>query len=423
MRKTILLPTAVTACSLFINGLAAQDSTISFSGRLQYDHVSYFNKQQNKINGRNEGFLQVALDSKTKQATRWRTAIEVREDMSDKSRNRIWLDELWVKHRMGFADFTFGKQILTWGTADGFNPVDNVNPIDYSDLLDTDDEKIGVYAMRAQLFCSSADIDIIWTPAGSYGKLPGVDSRWFPSLAMMGVPPPLSSAISGISVDEQNPDLTLDDGEAGARFRKRFRGFDLAISYYNGLDHLPEFRVDSSRLIQPEPELVLISEFYRQQVTGFEWVAALPYGMSIRGEAAFFVPEKNRPNRNKYIHAIAGVDRTFPIGTGSLMAVVEYIHDFRVTGEKYSIFDTRHIFRNTLFANLELTLNNGFTFNATSIFNLDSNDYLLRPEIHYLTTNGIKFTFRADILEGCDNSFLGSFSFNDRAQFKVTYTF
>jgi hypothetical protein len=57
--------------------------------------------------------------------------------------------------------------------------------------------------------------------------------------------------------------------------------------------------------------------------------------MSIRGEAAYFVPEKNRPNRNKYIQAIAGVDKTFSIGTGSLMAIVEYIHDFRVTGEKY----------------------------------------------------------------------------------------
>jgi hypothetical protein len=53
-------------------------------------------------------------------------------------------------------------------------------------------------------------------------------------------------------------------------------GFDLAISYYNGLDHLPEFRVDSSQLMQPQPELVLISEFYRQQVTGSNGLPRYP---------------------------------------------------------------------------------------------------------------------------------------------------
>ena len=423
MKNIIIIPAIVVFFFFSDNRLAAQDSTFTIGGYLQYDNVSYFNKQEGKINSRNEGLLQLTAGSGSGNRIQWKAIMELREDLSDENRNRIWLDELWMKQRVGIADITFGKQIIAWGTADGYNPVDNLNPVDYSDLLDTDDEIIGIYSIRTQLFFKSADIDFVWVPAGSYGKLPDISSRWFPPVNTLGIPQELLVSGMDISVKNYVPELTLESGEAAIRLRKRFSGFDAGLSYYNGYDHLPEYILDSTYLTQQEPKLVFDEVLYRQQVVGAEMVIVLPYGMSLRSEAAYFIPEKDKPYRNEYIQMITGIDKTFSVGTGSLTSIIEYIHDFRINGEPYAMLDTRHIFTNTLLTNFELTLNNGFSFNLVSIYNMDGNDYVLMPEINYLTTGGLKFIVMANILEGSNNTFMGSYSFNDRIQCKMSFSF
>jgi hypothetical protein len=50
------------------------------------------------------------------------------------SRHRSYLGvkEATVSGPQGPVEVTVGKQIYAWGTADAFNPTDNVNPYDYS---------------------------------------------------------------------------------------------------------------------------------------------------------------------------------------------------------------------------------------------------------------------------------------------------
>jgi hypothetical protein len=174
-------------------------------------------------------------------ATQWKAVTELREDLSDNNRNRIWMDELWVKHSVGKFDFTAGKQLINWGTTDGMNPVNNINPMDYSDLLDTDDERIGVYGLRTQLFLNAFDIDLFWSPIPVTGKMPQLNSRWFPSAEMMGIPVPLLQSGATLSINDNQPAMKVNDGEIALRIRKQLSGFDVALSYFNGYDHLPEY--------------------------------------------------------------------------------------------------------------------------------------------------------------------------------------
>jgi hypothetical protein len=62
------------------------------------------------------------------------------------SRHRSYLNlkEATLTGRQGPLEVTVGKQIYAWGTADAFNPTDNINPYDYLDVLDN--EKMAVWS-------------------------------------------------------------------------------------------------------------------------------------------------------------------------------------------------------------------------------------------------------------------------------------
>ena len=67
----------------------------------------------------------------------------------DTGQRRSYLDlkEATISGREGPLEITLGKQIYAWGTADAFNPTDNINPYDYLDVLDN--EKLGVWSASA----------------------------------------------------------------------------------------------------------------------------------------------------------------------------------------------------------------------------------------------------------------------------------
>jgi hypothetical protein len=389
---------------------------------VHYSHISYFNVQENKINSRNEGLLQIQLASKRESTLQWKAVSELREDLSDASRNRFWLDELWAKQQIGSFDVTLGKQLISWGTADGINPINNINPTDYTDLLDTEEERIGVYALRLQWFLNMADIDLLYVPLASFGVLPATNSRWFPSTEMMGIPAALGSGMP-ISFRSNTPESTLKSGELGIRYRKRFSGADIGLSYYMGYDHLPELTPDMSQFDPSAPQLVLLENYYRQQVFGVEWVVLLPWGMALRSESALFLPDGNNSTNNRYIQTVAGIDKNVSLNNSSLTIIAQYIYDHNLEDKAYGKFDLRHLFTNSPMANIDWVFNKGVSISLFGIYNIDSKDYYLSPKVSYTANSGLCFELQADMMGGETGSFFASYSFNNRVRAKMSYRF
>ena len=48
-------------------------------------------------------------------------------------------------------DMRIGKQRITWGTADRFNPTDNINPLDFSDITDLG-KRLATNAIKATYY-------------------------------------------------------------------------------------------------------------------------------------------------------------------------------------------------------------------------------------------------------------------------------
>lgn len=109
----------------------------------------------------------------------------------------VWendLDRATVKFPLGPADFTIGRQAITWGSAWFWKPSDRFSPFSPMDV--DPDIKRGVDGLRGEFFIDdTSSIDVIGT------------FEWH----------------------EDDPDEKFQFN-AGARFRTTFEGYDLAIS-------------------------------------------------------------------------------------------------------------------------------------------------------------------------------------------------
>ena len=158
----------------FLSALAAfsQEPKLNVEGELEIDHITYFKQLENKINGRNQGLVFLKLSSQLNSTASFCSSLEFRDDLSNNTRNRAYLNEAFIDLTFDDMDFRIGKQIYNWGKADGINPVDALNPTDFSDILDTDDETIGLLSLNATYYFKNFSLQGIFIPEFTSSVLP-----------------------------------------------------------------------------------------------------------------------------------------------------------------------------------------------------------------------------------------------------------
>lgn len=72
-----------------------------------------------------------------------------------------------------------GKQLVSWGTADIYSPTNNLNPVDYTDFFDLEDNQLGVWMLRAKRFHTNRfSTEVLISPFLPTIAAPNTDSRW-----------------------------------------------------------------------------------------------------------------------------------------------------------------------------------------------------------------------------------------------------
>jgi hypothetical protein len=189
-------------------------------------------------------------------------------------------------------DLTIGKQRVQWGTADGINPTDRLNPYDLSDLTDFT-ARIPTWAVRAEYYATDDwKVEAVWTPT-AHGPLlpPGADG----ALAGAGGPAPPRS-VSSWEEHFEGPLPRMSDNQYGLKIAGHTAGLDVSMSYFYGFDGIPA--VDRVLLVgQAEASA-------SQAFEGHAWTA-LPHirvlgadlatdwrGVGLWGEGAVVFPEE-----------------------------------------------------------------------------------------------------------------------------------
>jgi hypothetical protein len=415
-----------------INLLRAQE--IEFNGFVEVDHISYIeNKETSKVNSRNRGILQLELRSNFSDQSSIFSAVEFRADQSDLSRNRVYLDEAYIDLFLDDFDFRFGKQIIIWGKADGFNPTDNITPWDFSDILDTDDERIGVVALKANYYIGNWTLEGIIVPTFTPSVLPTENSRWFPTFPetvrnpiFPGAGPPILKAF----YEFQNPilpDENFSNAQYAGKISSTFSGWDVSVSYYYGWDDLPSF-YQSQYMTGDSLFLEIQPVYQRRKVLGIDF--STTFGKwGIRGEAAYFItadPNGTNPEiDDPYFQYVMGIDRTFSnlIGENNLFVLIQWIQEIPKYYTVYRNDDLNHVFQKSFTARMEYEFGAFSKIIIEGVYNIKNEDYYISPAFNYNIFDGVELKLSGEIFGGKADSFFGNYRDNNRVQVKIKYSF
>jgi hypothetical protein len=85
----------------------------------------------------------------------------------------IDLREGYVCYAPDPLEFSFGRQIVVWGRADGFNPTNNLTAWNYlMRSADEDDYRIGNFMLRTRFHLSPLHLEGVWLPHYQPSQLP-----------------------------------------------------------------------------------------------------------------------------------------------------------------------------------------------------------------------------------------------------------
>ena len=202
-------------------------------------------------------------------------------------RTGLSLGETWMNWGAGSFQLRLGRQLVSWGAADGLVLTDVVCPQNLTAYagLDFAGSRLPVDGVRLRYSFPVFAVEALWIPLFTPARLPGDEQNplygvFYPaSVDMGGVP------LSG-SVLEADLPQTIADGEYGLRLSAYTPALDFSLALFYGWNDIPHFRKDL-RFSGPVPEKLEFAPGYaRTLMAGAD--ASVPLGeFLLRLEAAW----------------------------------------------------------------------------------------------------------------------------------------
>ena len=339
----------------------------------------------------------------------------------------VELNEAYLTVDTERMDFIFGKKMMRWGTGDGINPMDLINPRDYRDPIAgaRADARLPILLADGIFLLGPVTFEGVLIPKAEVNEFPLPDSPWEPK-ALRDM---RRSAESGEIVlsPEEEPDDWFKDAEFAFRVSTVTGGFDLALLYYNGYTDDPAYHRD----YLTDGRMRFTPSYQHYHAYGFNFAKGFERA-TIRGELAvkpglLFSIDSNDPSyvedsdglviRDLY-QGVIGIDRTF---FTNLYVNLQFFADLIEDGQE-SLASKRKTHGITFeisdkfldddltagFRGMYFTINNG---SASEIFA----EYKIGDK--WLLAPGCMF------FNGPKDSRLGQFSHNDMVYFRLRYSF
>jgi len=273
-------------------------------------------------------------------------------------------------------DLKVGKQRISWGTADGINPTDNLNPPDLSDPMNFS-EHIPTETVKLDYYIGSFDISGIYIPAFHPALLPQ-DTMMLGQLPFGGI---------------EMPDNTLKNSSFAGKIKGNILNFDVSASYlygWNGFPYVPSY-------------VFFQYAFEREQMLGCDFSGEIA-SVGIWGEGGYFIPQVcslttvNSVNEpviidsifKPYYKGVIGFDYTFP---WNIYLNIQGIHGMPFERKEFNI--TKNTYKdvgNYIFGRMEKNLSDvtKFTIAGGVEIKKDSLGYIFSPKVEYHPVYNLK---------------------------------
>jgi hypothetical protein len=191
------------------------------------------------------------------------------------------LNEAYLTIDMERIDLILGKKMMRWGTGDGINPMDLINPRDYRNPIASAraDARLPILLADGIFLLGPVTFEVVLIPKAEVNEFPLPDSPWEPK----GLRDMRRSAESGEIVlsPGEEPDDWFKDSEFAFRVSTVSGGFDLALLYYNGYTDDPVYHRD----YLPDGRMRFTPRYQHYQAYGFN-IAKGFERVTVRGEIA-----------------------------------------------------------------------------------------------------------------------------------------
>jgi hypothetical protein len=298
-------------------------------------------------------------------------------------------------------DLKLGKQRIAWGTADQFNPTDNLNRNDFTDLFDFG-AKVPTFALRADYYLADYSLTGLWLP------------YFEPALFSTGG----TLSFFGKKPDEVDlPSRNMGNGMYAIKLQGIAFNWDFSFSYFYGYDNIPiEFRDSGS----------LVVGFPRMRAVGFDF-AGETHSVGVWGEAALFFPQEVKSGTTlklsdePFFKYTLGADYTFKSG---IYLETQYVHGFFTERGRENLHDYLIVGTEKRFLNDELTLSLNCVLEGKDIGNLKENyGIVILPEVIYRPFSNLEFSLGAYVLNGKKGTLVGGWRDLDQAYVKIKIDF
>jgi hypothetical protein len=408
-----------------ISGTASAQE-LRVSGYAEADQIVYAETRGTAgHNGRSELLTQVDGVASLGRSFRLFGSVELRADFADHNRDRVFVEELYADLAYKAFDLRAGRQILAWGKADLVNPTDHLSPRDFTDPLESDDERRGVWGLRPRLQLG----DVLWegviVPVFTGSVLPFDSPRWsppFPPQIPNPIDPTQPISVTYDVMPPQEPATTFANVQYATRVSASVRGWDLSASYFDGWEDVPHVRRELTLTDTRTGTVRVTPEYLRKRAVGGD-VATVVGAFTVRGEAAYVHVEPG--TGTDHFQYVLGVERTLGdmMARGGTFFLVQWIQTVLPGDFVAPPLDFNYLFEKTTTVRVQRNLSATVQVVVEGLYEWAGRGYYVQPAASYRFGDHVRVEGFVDLLGGSPSEFFGIYEQNKRVQFRVRYSF
>lgn len=334
-------------------------------------------------------------------------------DVADSStlRPRVSIRRLTATINRGTLSIDIGKQFIRWGKADIVNPTDRFAPRDFLNVIDN--ELLAVRGARAVLDLGSNTLDAVWVPVFTPSRLPLLNQRW-------------TAVESSVDLEARNEDDVFPRrSQVGVRWGRLGGGHEYSVSFYDGVNHLPNL-VPQFPPVDAPPGVPIVIIFLDDIDVIRRYPSLRMYGgdgavptrwFTAKGEVAYFT--SSTQTSDEYVLYVAQIERQ----TGEWLLVGGYAGEV-VTARRSSLtFAPDRGTARTILGRASYTIDVNRTAAVEVAIRQNGHGLYVKGEFSQARGQHWRATVAGALIRGAPDDFLGQYRRNSHVGLSLRYSF
>lgn len=202
---------------------------------------------------------------------------------SERAVAELLVREIYIDWYFNKADLRIGKQVISWGRANGAFVTGILSPLDLSEFLtqDPSDLILGTTSLNYTRYYGENSLQFIFSPVFEKNRLPESDSRWFP---VQPIDAPLP-----VSFIQSNNSPSIRDAQLALKYSIRsISSLDLDLMLLHWTHPAPSFALTLNLLDFPNfPSIELTETYQTSPMAGYSLNWQLSNRWSLQSESLF----------------------------------------------------------------------------------------------------------------------------------------